>query len=111
MVITYKLPSLTYWIAKRRIYLPYVGLPNVLAGEFIVPELIQDEATPESLADAMVRILDDAEGRKALDARFVEMHDSLRQDTAQRVVEAIALVLGERIPLARTARRLAPEGT
>jgi lipid-A-disaccharide synthase len=111
MVITYKLPTLTYWIAKRRIYLPYVGLPNVLAGEFIVPELIQDEATPESLADAMVRILDDAEGRKALDARFVEMHDSLRQDTAQRVVEAIALVLGERIPLARTARRLAPEGT
>jgi lipid-A-disaccharide synthase len=46
MVITYKLPSLTYWIAKRRIYLPYVGLPNVLAGEFIVPELIQDDATP-----------------------------------------------------------------
>jgi lipid-A-disaccharide synthase len=111
MVITYKLPSLTYWIAKRRIYLPYVGLPNVLAGEFVVPELIQDDATPTSLADAMVRILNDAEGRRALDARFVEMHRSLKQDTAQRIVEAMSIVLGERPPLARPARRLAGEGT
>ena len=111
MVITYKLPSLTYWIAKRRVYLPYVGLPNVLAGEFIVPELIQDDATPTSLADAMVRILDDVDGRKALNARFVEMHRSLKQDTAQRVVEAIAIVLGERNPQTQPARRLAPEGT
>ncbi len=111
MVITYKLPSLTYWIAKRRIYLPYVGLPNVLAGEFIVPELIQDDATPTSLADAMVRILDDADGRKALESRFLEMHRSLKQDTAQRIVEAMAIVLGERIPSTQPARRLAPEGT
>lgn len=111
MVITYKLPSLTYWIAKRRIYLPYVGLPNVLAGEFIVPELIQDDATPTSLADAMVRILDDADGRKALESRFLEMHRSLKQDTAQRIVEAMAIVLGERIPPTRPAQRLAPEET
>ena len=111
MVITYKLPSLTYWIAKRRIYLPYVGLPNVLAGEFIVPELIQDDATPTSLADALVRILDDADGRKALESRFLEMHRSLKQDTAQRIVEAMAIVLGERIPPTRPAQRLAPEGT
>lgn len=111
MVITYKLPSLTYWIAKRRIYLPYVGLPNVLAGEFIVPELIQDDATPTSLADAMVRILDDADGRKALESRFLEMHRSLKQDTAQRIVEAMAIVLGERIPPTRPEQRLAPEET
>lgn len=111
MVITYKLPSLTYWIAKRRIYLPYVGLPNVLAGEFIVPELIQDDATPTSLSDALVRILDDADGRKALESRFLEMHRSLKQDTAQRIVEAMAIVLGERIPSTQPARRLAPEGT
>jgi lipid-A-disaccharide synthase len=111
MVITYKLPSLTYWIAKRRIYLPYVGLPNVLAGEFIVPELIQDDATPSNLADALVHILDDADGLRALDARFVEMHRSLKQDTAQRIVEAIAIVLGEAIPLTQPARHLAPEET
>ena len=111
MVITYKVPSLTYWIAKRRIYLPYVGLPNVLAGEFVVPELIQDDATPSSLAAALIRILDDADGRRALDERFVAMHHSLKQDTAQRVVEAIAMALGERVPRAEPARRLAPEGT
>lgn len=111
MVITYKLPSLTYWIAKRRVYLPYVGLPNVLAGEFLVPELIQDDATPERLATAMIGILDDAEGRRALDARFVAMHRSLKQDTAQRVIEAMSIVLGEHPPLARRTRRLAGEGT
>ena len=111
MVITYKLPSLTYWIAKRRIYLPYVGLPNVLAGEFIVPELIQDDATPERLAETLVRILDDTDGRRALDARFVEMHRALKQDTAQRVIEAISIVLGERPALAGPAQRLAGEGT
>lgn len=111
MVITYKLPSLTYWIAKRRIYLPYVGLPNVLAGEFIVPELIQDDATPERLAETLVRILDDPDGRRVLDARFVEMHRALKQDTAQRVIEAISIVLGERPAFARPAQRLAGEGT
>lgn len=111
MVITYKLPSLTYWIAKRRIYLPYVGLPNVLAGEFIVPELIQDDATPERLAETLVRILDDPDGRRVLDARFVEMHRALKQDTAQRVIEAISIVLGERPAPARPAQRLAGEGT
>jgi lipid-A-disaccharide synthase len=111
MVITYKLPSITYWIAKRRIYLPYVGLPNVLAGEFIVPELIQDDATPMSLADALVRILDDADGRRKLNTRFLEMHRSLKQDTARRVVEAIATVLGERLPMKQPARSLVQQAT
>jgi lipid-A-disaccharide synthase len=106
MVITYKLPNLTYWIAKRRIYLPYVGLPNVLAGEFIVPELIQDDATPERLAETMIRILDDTEGRRALDARFLAMHRSLKQDTAQRVIEAISLVLAEEPASKRPVPRL-----
>lgn len=104
MVITYKLPDLTYWIAKRRIYLPYVGLPNVLAGEFIVPELIQDDATPDRLAETLIRILDDKEGRRNLDARFVELHRSLKQDTAQRVVEAISLVLQQSPSAGRMGR-------
>jgi len=111
MVITYKVPKVTYWIAKRRIYLPYVGLPNVLAGEFIVPELLQDAATPAALSEAMVRILDDKDGRRQLEARFLDMHRSLRQDSAQKVVEAIALVLGERVPAPGACRTLAPEAT
>jgi lipid-A-disaccharide synthase len=111
MVITYKLPNTTYWIAKRRIYLPFVGLPNVLAGEFIVPELLQDAATPASLTEAMVRILDDKDARQQLEARFLDLHRTLKQDSAQKVVEAIALVLGERVPAGSAGRSLAPEGT
>ena len=111
MVITYKLPKITYWIAKRRIYLPFVGLPNVLAGEFIVPELLQDAATPSSLTEAMVRILDDKDRRLQMEARFLDLHRSLKQDSAQKVVEAIALVLGERVPAPSSRQSLAPEAT
>jgi lipid-A-disaccharide synthase len=111
MVITYKVPKITYWIAKRRIFLPFVGLPNVLAGEFIVPELLQDAATPASLSEAMLRILDDKDGRARMQARFLELHRSLKQDSAQKVVEAIALVLGERVPAPSSPQSLAPEAT
>jgi lipid-A-disaccharide synthase len=111
MVITYKVPKITYWIAKRRIFLPFVGLPNVLAGEFIVPELLQDAATPASLSEAMLRILDDKDGRARMQARFLELHRSLKQDSAQKVVEAIALVLGEHVPAPSLPQSLAPEAT
>ncbi|MET0217219.1 MAG: lipid-A-disaccharide synthase [Burkholderiales bacterium] len=111
MVITYKLPRVTYWIAKRRIYLPYVGLPNVLAGEFIVPEFLQDAATPAALSEAIVRLLDDEDGRKKLQARFLDLHQSLKQESAQKVVEAIALVLGEGVPAPAPPRSLAAEAT
>ena len=50
MVITYRMPRLSAWIMKRKGYLPYVGLPNILAGEWVVPEILQDDATPENLA-------------------------------------------------------------
>ena len=111
MVITYKLPRLTYWIAKRRIYLPYVGLPNVLSGELLVPEFLQDAATPAALAEALVRILDDGDGRKKLHDRFLDLHRSLKQDNAGKAVEAVALVLGERVPEQTAQRGLAPEAT
>jgi lipid-A-disaccharide synthase len=48
MVITYKIAKFSYWLMKRMAYLPYVGLPNVLAGRFVVPELLQDDATRKS---------------------------------------------------------------
>jgi len=49
VVIAYRMPRLSWWMMRNRGYLPYVGLPNILAGEFIVPEFLQDEATPENL--------------------------------------------------------------
>ncbi|MDL5391385.1 lipid-A-disaccharide synthase, partial [Escherichia coli] len=59
MVISYKVPWLTAQIMKRQGYLPYVGLPNILSGRFVVPELLQDDATPEALARETLLQLND----------------------------------------------------
>ncbi|HEY5994165.1 MAG TPA: lipid-A-disaccharide synthase [Gallionellaceae bacterium] len=89
MVITYKLPRLTYWMVKRRAYLPYVGLPNILAGKFIVPELLQDDATPENLAQALMNLVSNKQAVADLREAFAAMHTELRQDAASRAAEAV----------------------
>jgi len=89
MVITYKLSPLTYWIAKRKQYLPYVGLPNILAGKFVVPEILQDDATPENLAQALLNLVNNKHAVAALEETFTTMHQTLRQDTAQKAAAAI----------------------
>ena len=93
MVITYHLAWLNWQRMKRMRYQPWVGLPNILAGEFVVPELIQDDATPESLAREGLAWLDDAPRVDALVRRFTDLHHLLRQNTAQRAAHAIAQVL------------------
>jgi lipid-A-disaccharide synthase len=89
MVITYKVPRLTYRIMKRKALQPWVGLPNILAGEFIVPELLQDDATPENLAQALANWLDNKIAREKLAARFATIHESLAQGNEQRVADAL----------------------
>jgi lipid-A-disaccharide synthase len=89
MVITYRMPRLTYWLMKRKALLPYVGLPNILAGEFVVPELLQDDATPENLAQALGNWLDHKEARDALRERFAAMHLDLARGHDERVVQAL----------------------
>lgn len=89
MVITYKLSPLTYWFAKRKQYLPYVGLPNILAGKFVVPEILQDDATPENLAQALLNLVNNKHAVAALEENFQQMHHTLRQDTAQKAAAAI----------------------
>jgi lipid-A-disaccharide synthase len=89
MVISYRVPRLTAWLMRRRSYLPYVGLPNILAGEFVVPELLQEAATPQALAQAVVEMLNDAPRRQRISERFAHMLDDLKQDTAQRAAEAV----------------------
>ena len=59
MVITYRMPALTWWLMKRKRYQPYFGLPNILCGRFVVPELMQEDATPENLAQALLNLVDD----------------------------------------------------
>jgi lipid-A-disaccharide synthase len=96
MVITYRMPRLSAWIMRRKGYLPYVGLPNILAGEFVVPEILQEDATPENLAQALVNQLQDKEVRGRVERRFLAIHESLRQGTAARAVEAILPLLAAR---------------
>ncbi len=93
MVISYKVPALTAWIMKRQAYLPYVGLPNILAGEFIVPELLQDAATPEALAQATLAWLDQPAKVADLKNRFTAMHETLYLPTGKLVANVIADVI------------------
>ena len=89
MVISYKVPWLTAQIMKRQGYLPYVGLPNILCGEFVVPELLQDDATPSKLSDALLDWLNNPNKVDQLKTRFVEMHETLRRPTGLLVAQAV----------------------
>jgi lipid-A-disaccharide synthase len=74
---------------QARPYLPWVGLPNILARDFAVPELLQDEASPQALAEATWKALDDASYASGIEQRFTAMHQSLSLDTpalAARVI-------------------------
>lgn len=89
MVITYKVPAITYWLAKGKLYLPWVGLPNILLKRFAVPELLQHNATPEKLAQATLDWLDSPERRTELKAEFHQLHQTLRCNTSARIAEAM----------------------
>jgi lipid-A-disaccharide synthase len=89
MLITYRMPTISWHILKRMNYLPYVGLPNVLAGKFLVPELLQKEATPEKLADAVTHMLNDPTRIKEIKQEFTEIHQSLKQNTAKKASEVV----------------------
>jgi len=96
MVITYRMPRLSWWIMNSRRYQPWVGLPNILAGEFVVPELLQDAATPEALSAAVIELLNDRDRRTVIEERFGKMAVELRQDAAQRAAEAVSPYLSGR---------------
>ncbi len=89
MVITYKMAELTYQLMSRMRYQPWVGLPNIIAGEFLVPELMQHDATPENLAQAVLNSLNDPVVAGRLPGRLGGIHRLLRRDTAARATEAI----------------------
>jgi lipid-A-disaccharide synthase len=93
MVITYKMAAFNYWLGKRLVYLPYVGLPNVLAGRFVVPEILQDQATPENLAEALFKLYEDKENAAAVAETFTDIHLQLRQNTVEKAAEAVLACL------------------
>jgi len=93
MVIAYRQSPITWAMMRLMLYLPYVGMPNILAGERLVPELLQDEATPASLAAALLALLRDTEAQKRQIARFHDFHHLLRQNTAEKAADAVLKVL------------------
>ena len=93
MVITYKMPRASYWLLKGKGYLPYYGLPNILAQKFVVPEFIQDDATPQNLTQALLNLATDNAVRSRLEARFGEMAASLSRGAARQAALAVLPLL------------------
>ncbi len=96
MVISYKMPDLSWRIIKHKKYLPYVGLPNILAGRFVVPELIQEDATADNLAQALFNLLQDKSVAAGLQQVFGQMQQDLRQNTAEKAASAVLRCLEAR---------------
>lgn len=90
MVIAYRMNPLSWLILERMAYQPWVGLPNILCADFVVPELLQDAATPEALARETLAWLDAPARADALRERFTELHLLLRRDTARAATDVIA---------------------
>nr|WP_290695932.1 lipid-A-disaccharide synthase [Halomonas sp. UBA3074] len=92
MLVAYKMAPATHWLAKRMVKTQWVSLPNLIAQEMLVPELIQDAASPEAIADQLSAMLSDEASRHALETRFAEMHATLQRNASRRAAEAISLL-------------------
>ncbi|QWF18756.1 lipid-A-disaccharide synthase [Lysobacter capsici] len=102
MVVAYKLSGATYFMAKRMgmLKVDHYALPNVLAGEVLVPELMQHDCTPENLAGACLRWLRDPAASAALLPKFQRIHLELKRDASARAADAIIELIGENAAVA-----------
>jgi len=89
MVITYRMSNLSWQLLKRMRLQPYVGLPNILAEKFVVPELLQDDATAEKIAQAALELVNDKEKLATIKSEFTDIHYQLKQNTAEKAAIAV----------------------
>ena len=89
MIVIYKMSSISWQILKRMRYLPFVSLPNILLNKFLVPELLQSDATSENISSKAIEILKDASYRKNLLIQFTKIHHQLKQNTSDRLNRVI----------------------
>jgi lipid-A-disaccharide synthase len=101
MVIAYRVNALSYAIMKPMAYLPYIGLPNILCGEFIVPEYVQGAAQPTVMAESLLRQVDDDAHVDRLRQRFGQLHQELRQGCGLKSAEVLLELAGDRAMLTR----------
>jgi len=93
MVVAYKMASLTFRILSWLVKTPFVSLPNLLADKLLVPELLQEDATPEKLSAAIMRYFENPEEAQALSATFADMHVVLKCDASVRAAAAISKLI------------------
>jgi len=94
MIIAYKLTALSFWLLSRLIKVKFIGLPNLLAGKSLVPEFIQDRATPVAIGDALLNYLNNPSHTKKLLEAFDGLHRKLRQDADVQAAAAVARLIG-----------------
>jgi lipid-A-disaccharide synthase len=93
MVVAYRLAPLTFWILKRMVKSPYISLPNLLAQRLLVPELLQDDATPEALAQTLLPLIDGGEEQTR---GFDAIHRTLRRDASNQAADAVLTLIGHK---------------
>lgn len=98
MVVGYRMAPMTHAIARHLVKTEWISLPNLIAREALVPELVQDAASAEAISDQLVELLDDDARRAELEQRFVDMHRALQRNASRRAVDAIEALV-ERRPL------------
>ncbi|MCB2251136.1 lipid-A-disaccharide synthase [Pseudomonas chlororaphis] len=92
MVVAYRLAPLTFWILKRMVKSPYISLPNLLAQRLLVPELLQDDATAEALAQTLSPLIEDGQEQTR---GFDEIHRTLRRDASNQAADAVLNLIGK----------------
>ena len=92
MVVAYRLAPLTFWILKRMVKSPYISLPNLLAQRLLVPELLQDDATADALAQTLSPLI---EGGEEQTRGFDEIHRTLRRDASNQAAQAVLGLIGK----------------
>jgi lipid-A-disaccharide synthase len=102
MVIAYRMAELTYQIARHLVKIPYIGLPNLLANQLLVPEFIQKNASPGRLASALLDFIDHPEKTALLEKKFLEIHQTLRCNANEQAAIAIQTLFQSRHPQAQT---------
>ncbi len=89
MVIAYRMSPWTWSLMKRMRYQPWVGLPNIIANRFLVPELLQEEATPENLSQALLNVSQDSAVLQFLPRQLAGMHDLLRRNASENAAKVL----------------------
>ncbi len=96
MVVAYKANPFTYWLIKPLLKIPYVSLPNLMAGEKLIPEFLQAECTSEKLSQALLRYLNDVNEVELLKSKFTKLHESLILNNPDDAKNAIIKLLEQK---------------